>query len=134
MTGGARTFGAILHGCAVARAVASSLHALIDEHDLAADRRSRQSIEGIQRRDFENLGFDAILGGPDAAAERDRNQRLRDGPGKRDLGVTAHPARDQHVLRANVREAETAELVERPAHGRGVAARARGPWPDFCHQ
>jgi hypothetical protein len=51
-----------------------TLHALIDEHDLAADRGRRQCIESIQRRDFENLRVDAILGRPDAAAERDSDQ------------------------------------------------------------
>src|SRR3954463_12535432 len=98
MTGGARALGAILHGCAIARAVARALHPLIDEHDLAADRRGRQRVERIQRSHFENLCLNAILGSADAAAERDCRQRLWDGTRKRDLGMTAHPARDQYVL------------------------------------
>ena len=86
----------------------------------------RQRVERIERSDFEDLCLDAFVGRADAAAERDGDQRLRRGTGEGDLGVTANPAGHEHVLAANLREAEAAELVQRPAHGRRIAARARG--------
>jgi hypothetical protein len=134
IAGRARTFAAIPHGRAVARTVARALHALVDEDDLAADRRRRQRVERVQRSDFDNLGFDAFVGRADAATQCRGNQRLRCGPGECDLGVTAHPARHEHILSANFREAQARELVECPAHGGCIAARAGGARPDFRHQ
>ena len=116
--------GARAHGLAVAAAVAGALGAPREEHDLALHGAGRQALQRGDILDHHDGGDEALVGGADAAADRDRDHRLRERRDHLGARFAAHPARHDDLGGAHVGEAEVDELAARPLDAREVAGRA----------
>ena len=119
---------------AVAAAITSALHRLRHEHDLAAHRCVRCSLEFVQRRETHDLGLDAALRRAGRKAECQQRQFLR---GRRQhLGAFRPPAphRKHHRFQRHPVEAERLEPRFGPAHGARVRFGARHARADLGGQ
>ena len=116
--------GARAHGLAVAAAIAGTLGAPREEHDLALYGARRQRLQGGDVPHHHDGGDEALVGGADAAADRGGHHRLRERREHFRARFAAYPARHDHLRRAHLGEAEVDELAARPLDAGEVAGRA----------
>jgi len=128
---GTRPFGARTHGLAVAAAVAGALGTAREEHDLAFDGTGGQRLQRSEIFDHHDRRDEALIGGTDAAADRDGDHRLRVGREHLGARLAAHPARDDHFGRTHLGEAEVDEFAACPFDPGEIARGACEPRTDL---
>ena len=128
---GTRPFGARAHSLAVAAAIAGAFGAARKEYDLAFDGAGGQRLQRGEVFDHHDRRDEALIGGADAAADRDGDHRLRVGREHLGARLAAHPARDDHFGRTHCGEAEFHELAARPFDPGEIARSACEPRPDL---
>jgi hypothetical protein len=102
---------------AVSRTVLRRAHGVVHEGDLALERPFRCSLEGIERREIDHLGLDALGGCRRREAERGDRQRLRVRRGQLRPFFAALPGERLERLDLHILEAQCIELGLGPEAG-----------------